>query len=160
MWTIWGSRFRFPMLSLEFFIYIILPQPLTEMSTRNIFWGKRRPMRRADKLTTFICRLSWNLGTSTSWKPLGLSMPLLGLLYLCEQIGRTPTAPTITGKWRIPFEEDLCDLYCSPKISRVITSRRMRHAGHVARMGDGRGAYWVLLGMLEGKRPGRIKVDL
>jgi hypothetical protein len=141
------------MVSLEFFIDIILSQPLTEMSIRNISWRKRLPVRRADNFTTFMCRLSWNLGTSTSWKPLGLSMPLLGLLYLCEQIGRTPTAPTVTGKWRIPFDEDLYDLYCSPKISLVIKSRKIRYAGHVARMGDGRGAYWVLLGMPEGKGP-------
>jgi len=33
-------------------------QPLTEMSTRNISWGYRRPVRRADNLTTFMCRLS------------------------------------------------------------------------------------------------------
>jgi len=57
-------------------------QPLTEMSTRNISWGWRRPVRRADNLTTFICRLSWNLGTSTSWNPQGLSRHLTGLLYL------------------------------------------------------------------------------
>jgi hypothetical protein len=38
-------------------------------------------MRRAD-LTTFMCRLSWNLGTSTSWNPQGLSRPLMELLYL------------------------------------------------------------------------------
>ena len=54
-------------------------QPLTEMSTRNISW---RPVRRADNLTTFMCRLSWNLGASTSWNPQGLSRPVMGLLYL------------------------------------------------------------------------------
>jgi hypothetical protein len=54
-----------------------LTQGLTEMSTRNISWG-----RRADNLTTFMCRLSWNLGTSTSWNPQGLSRPVMGLLYL------------------------------------------------------------------------------
>ena len=41
-----------------------------------------RPVRGADNLTTFICRLSWNLGASTSWNPQGLSRPLMGLLYL------------------------------------------------------------------------------
>ena len=55
-----------------------LTQPLTEMSTRNIFWG----VRRADNLTTFMCRLSRNMGTSTSWNSLGLSRPVMGLLYL------------------------------------------------------------------------------
>ena len=57
-------------------------QPLTEMSTRIVSWGHRRPVRRADNLTTFMCRLSWNLGASTSWNPQGLSRPVMGLLYL------------------------------------------------------------------------------
>jgi len=39
-------------------------------------------MRRADNLTTIMCRLSRNLGASSSWNPLALSRPLLGLLYL------------------------------------------------------------------------------
>jgi len=59
-----------------------LTQPVTDMSTRNISWGYRRPVRRADNLTTFMCRLSWNLGTSTSWNSLDLSKPVKGLLYL------------------------------------------------------------------------------
>ena len=56
-----------------------LTEPITEMSTRNISWGQRRPVRTADNLTTFICGVSWNLGTSTSWKPQGLSRPVMGL---------------------------------------------------------------------------------
>ena len=59
-----------------------LTQPLTEISTRNISWGWRRPVRRADNLTTFMCRLSWNLEASTSWKPQDLPRPVMGLLYL------------------------------------------------------------------------------
>ena len=60
-------------------------------------------------------------------------------------------------------------MYSSPNIVRVIKSRRMRWAGHVARMGEGRGVYSVLVGKPEGKRPlGRprrrwednIKIDL
>jgi hypothetical protein len=39
------------------------------------------PVRRADNLTTFMCRLSINLGASTSWKPKGLSRSVMGLLY-------------------------------------------------------------------------------
>ena len=39
-------------------------------------------MRRADNLTTFMCRLFWNLGASTSWNPQGLSRPVMELLYL------------------------------------------------------------------------------
>ena len=49
--------------------------------------------------------------------------------------------------------EELNDLYCSPIIVRVITARRMRWAGHVARMGEERGACRVLVGKPEGKRP-------
>jgi hypothetical protein len=55
-------------------------QPLTEMSTRNISWGVNA-VRRADNLTTFKCRLSRNLGASTSWNPKGLSGPVMGLLF-------------------------------------------------------------------------------
>jgi hypothetical protein len=57
-------------------------QPLTEMSNRSISWGVRRPVRTTDNLTTFTCRLSRNLGASTSWNPKGLSRPVMGLLYL------------------------------------------------------------------------------
>jgi len=49
------------------------------MSTRSISWGKRRPVRKADNLTAI---LSWNLGTSTSWNPLGHSRLVTGLLLL------------------------------------------------------------------------------
>ena len=54
--------------------------------------------------------------------------------------------------------EELNDLYCSRNIVRVIKTRRMRWAGHVARMGKGRGIYRVLVGKPEGKRPlGRLR---
>ena len=49
--------------------------------------------------------------------------------------------------------EELNDLYSSPNIVRVIKSRRMRWAGHVARVGEERGVYRVLVGKPEGKRP-------
>jgi hypothetical protein len=49
--------------------------------------------------------------------------------------------------------DELHDLYSSPNIVRVIKSRRMGWDGHVARMGEGRGAYRVLVGRYEGKRP-------
>jgi len=51
------------------------------------------------------------------------------------------------------FYEELNDLYCSPNIVRVIKSRKMRWAGHVARMGEERGVYRVLVGKPEGRRP-------
>jgi len=44
-----------------------LTQPLTEMSTRNIFWVYRRPVLRADNIIALMCRLSWNMRASTSW---------------------------------------------------------------------------------------------
>jgi hypothetical protein len=65
--------------------------------------------------------------------------------------------------------DELHSWYYSPNIVRMIKSRRMRWAGHVARMGEGRGVYMVLVGRPEGKRPlGRprrrwednIKMDL
>jgi hypothetical protein len=59
----------------------------------------------------------------------------------------------VTGEWRRLHSEELNDLYCSPNIVRVIKSRRMRWAGHVARMGERRGIYRVLLGKPEGKTP-------
>ena len=54
------------------------------------------------------------------------------------------------------YNEELNDLYCSPNIVRVIKSRRMRWAGHVARMGVERGLYRVFVGNPEGKRPLRM----
>ena len=51
----------------------------------------------------------------------------------------------VTGEWRRLQNEELCALYSSPNIIRVIKSRRMRRAGHVACMGDRRGAYRVLV---------------
>jgi hypothetical protein len=64
-----------------------------------------------------------------------------------------PRRDEIMGEWRRLNNEELTDLYSSPNIVRVIKSRRMRWAGHVARMGEERGAYRVLVGKLEGKRP-------
>ena len=59
----------------------------------------------------------------------------------------------VTGEWRRLHNEELNDLYSSPNIVRVIKSRRMRWAGHVARMGEERVVYRVLLGKPEGRRP-------
>jgi hypothetical protein len=75
----------------------------------------------------------------------------------------------VTGEWRRLHNEELNDLYSSPNIIQVIKSRRMRWVGHVARMGERRGAYRILVGRPEGRRPlGRprhmwediIKMDL
>ena len=64
-----------------------------------------------------------------------------------------PRREEVTGEWRRLHNEELNDLYTSPNIVRVIKSRRMGWAGHVARMGEERGAYRVLVGKPEGKRP-------
>jgi hypothetical protein len=75
----------------------------------------------------------------------------------------------VTGGWRELHNEELHGLYSSPSIIRVIKARRMRLAGHVARMGEVRGAYSILVWRPEGRRPlGRprrrwednIKMDL
>jgi hypothetical protein len=59
----------------------------------------------------------------------------------------------VTGDWRKLHNDELHNLYSSPNIIRVIKSRRMRWAGHVARMGEKRNAYRILVGKPEGKRP-------
>ena len=64
-----------------------------------------------------------------------------------------PRRDEVTGEWRKLHNEKLSDLYSSPNIVRVIKSRRMRWAGHLARMGDRKGAHKVLVGKPEGKSP-------
>jgi hypothetical protein len=59
----------------------------------------------------------------------------------------------VTGEWRKLHNEELNDLYSLPNIVRVVKSRRMRWAGHVARMGEGKGVHRLLVGKPEGKRP-------
>ena len=62
-----------------------------------------------------------------------------------------PKRDEVTGEWRKLHNEKL-NLYSSPNIVRVIKSRKMRWAGHVALIGEGRGVYWVLMGKVEGKK--------
>jgi len=80
-----------------------------------------------------------------------------------------PKRDKVTGEWKKLHNEELNDLYCSPNIVRVIKSTLMAEARHVARMGQRRGVYRVLVGKPKGKRsPGRprrrcednIKMDL
>jgi hypothetical protein len=59
----------------------------------------------------------------------------------------------VTGEWRKLHNEELRDLYSSPSIIRIIKSRRMRWEGHVARKGEKKNAYRLLVGKPEGKRP-------
>jgi hypothetical protein len=80
-----------------------------------------------------------------------------------------PKRVEVTGEWRKLHNEELNDLYTLPNIVRVVKSRRLRWAGHVARMGKDKGVHRVLMGKPELKRPlGRprrrwednIKMDL
>jgi hypothetical protein len=64
-----------------------------------------------------------------------------------------PKGDEVTGEWRKLHSGELRNLYSSPDIIRQIKSRRMRWAGHVARMGEGRNVYRVLVGKPEGERP-------
>ena len=64
-----------------------------------------------------------------------------------------PKRDEVTGEWRKLHNKELNNLYSSPNIVRVIKSRRMRWAGHVARMVEGRGVYRVLVRKPEGTRP-------
>jgi hypothetical protein len=59
----------------------------------------------------------------------------------------------VRGGWRKLHNEKLHNLYSSPGTIRMIKSRRMRWAGHVARMGEKRNAYRILVGKPEGNRP-------
>jgi hypothetical protein len=80
-----------------------------------------------------------------------------------------PKSDGVTGGWRKLHNEELHNLCSSPSIIRIIKSRRMRWTGHVARMGEKRNVYRLLIGKPEGRRPlGRprcrwidnIKIDL
>jgi hypothetical protein len=80
-----------------------------------------------------------------------------------------PKRDGVTGGWRKLHYEELHNLYSSPNVIRIIKSRRMKWAGYVARMGEKRNMYRLLVGKPEGKRPpGRprrrwinnIKMDL
>jgi hypothetical protein len=64
-----------------------------------------------------------------------------------------PRTDEVTGEWRKLHNEELHDLYSSPSTIRVIKARRMRWVGHVARMGEKRNAYRLLVGKSEGMRP-------
>jgi hypothetical protein len=64
-----------------------------------------------------------------------------------------PKRDEVMGEWRTFHNEELCDLYSSPSIIRIIKSRRMRWTGHVERMGEKRNAYRLFVGKPAGKRP-------
>ena len=63
-----------------------------------------------------------------------------------------PKRKEVAGEWKKLHNEELNNLYASPNVVWVIKSRRMRWVGHVARMGEGRGVYRVLVGKPEVRR--------
>jgi hypothetical protein len=64
-----------------------------------------------------------------------------------------PKRDRVKGGWRKLHNEELRDLYSSSSIIRIIKLRRMRWAGHIARMREKTNTYRLLVGKLEGKRP-------
>jgi hypothetical protein len=64
-----------------------------------------------------------------------------------------PTRDEVTGEWRKFHSGEIHNFFSSPDIIRQIKSRRMGWAGHVARLGEGRNVYRVLVGKPEGRRP-------
>jgi len=88
-----------------------------------------------------------------SQHPGKVSLDELQNLYLCSSVRAAPRRDEVTEEWRRLHYEEANDLYSSPNIVRVIKSRRMRWAGHMARMSEERGRYRVLVGKPEGKRP-------
>ena len=101
---------------------------------------------------------TWSFTLREERRPKVFQNRVLGRVFV-------PKRDEVTGERRKLRNEELNDLYCSLSIVRVIKSRRMRWAGHVARMGERRGFWWGA----KGKRPlGRprhrwednIKVDL
>jgi hypothetical protein len=64
-----------------------------------------------------------------------------------------PKRDEVTGEWRKLHNEEVRDLYSSSSIIRIIKATRMRWAGHVARMGENRNAYTLMVGKPDGRRP-------
>jgi hypothetical protein len=105
---------------------------------------------------------SWSLTLREESRPRVFENKVLRRLF-------GPKRDEVTGEWRRLHNEELYALYSSPNMIRVTKSRRIRWAGHVACMGEKRGAYRALMGKPEGRRPLRrlrrrwednIKMDL
>jgi hypothetical protein len=88
--------------------------------------------------------INWSLTLREERKLRVFENMVLGRIFV-------PRTDEVTGDWRRLHNEELNDLYSSHNIVRVIKSRRMRWAGHMARMGEERGVYRVLVGETGGK---------
>ena len=125
------------------------------LNAGSVFFSPRRKLL----ICSLVCARSVVLGL---WTIVCLSKVksyfnyIRELCYIFDRVFfisyRNPS-DKVKGEWRRLHNEELNDLYSSPNIVRVIKSRRMRWVGHVARMGEERGVYRVLVGKLEGKRP-------
>jgi hypothetical protein len=86
-----------------------------------------------------LCALTWSLTLREEHRLRVFENRVLRRLF-------GPKRGEVTGEWRKLHNEELHNLYSSPDIIRQVKSRRMRWAGHVARMGDERKVYKVLVG--------------
>ena len=117
------------------------------LSSRLLFKNLKIKIYRTIILPVVLCGCeTWSL---TLWEERKLRM--FENMVLRRIFG--PRRDEVTGEWRRLHNEELIDLYSSPNIVRVIKSRRMSWAGHVARMGEERGVCRVLVGKPEGTRP-------
>jgi len=105
------------------------------MSTRAISWVYSRPVPRADNVTTFSCRLSWNLGASTFRNRQGLSRPLQGLLYL-----QFAVLWGVTVYFMNPFSSSLCR-----KTSFYLMFRHSDHYVRAWQIRQWLQLYWAVL---------------
>jgi hypothetical protein len=120
-------------------------------------------VRRADNLTTFMCRLSINLGASTSWNPKGLSRRVMGLLYLAPAgvsayiWKKVADKPGICKLYLLGclINHELYQLHRSPDIIR-----RLRWAANLQRMGNNEIPKRITDSRLEGRTVGRLKLGV
>jgi hypothetical protein len=95
----------------------------------------------------------WILDTGCEFSELILKFRHVRLIFM-------PRRDEVTGEWRKLHNEELNDLYSLPNIVRVVKSRKMRWAGHVARMGEGRPEGRRPLGRPRCRWDDNIKMDL
>jgi hypothetical protein len=88
---------------------------------------------------------TWSLTLREEYRLRGFKNRVLSRIF-------GPKRNEVRAKWRRLHNEELYDLHCSPNIVWVITSRKYRWVGRVARMGDRKGAYRILVGRPEGRR--------